>query len=155
MGKLLACLFVKQGAESSTGQQLDQMIHLFNTENYKEKPFQTFTIDNETKEIRSMKFSPNGKNILLGTRQNVVMLLDAYKGTVINRFEGEFCNPNSETTLTHAMNLEQGFSPDSKYIISASHNTRKNVFIWNVETGKEVNISQFHPTTVQCAKFSH
>lgn len=59
------------------------MIHLFNTENYKDKPFQTFTIDNESKEIRSMKFSPNGKYVLLGTHQNQIMVLDAFKGTMV------------------------------------------------------------------------
>ena len=74
MGKLLACLFVKAGSGGYNDQQeggaqsLDQMIHLFNTENYKDKPFATFTIENETKEIKSMKFSPNGKYVLLGTR---------------------------------------------------------------------------------------
>jgi len=116
MGKLLACLFVrpntsaaamqqmKQNNEQdeaggsnatggqSSGQPLDQMIHLFNTENYKDKPFQTFTIENETKEIKSMKFSPNGKYVLLGTRENLIMLLDAFKGTMVQRFEGQF-NP--------------------------------------------------------------
>ena len=70
------------------------MIHLFNTENYKDKPFQTFTIENETKEIKSMKFSPNGKYVLLGTRENLIMLLDAFKGTMVQRFEGQF-NPQA------------------------------------------------------------
>lgn len=69
------------------------MIHLFNTENYKDKPFQTFTIENETKEIKSMKFSPNGMYVLLGTRDNTILLLDAFKGTMVQRFEGQF-NPN-------------------------------------------------------------
>lgn len=59
------------------------MIHLFNTENYKDKPFQTFTIDNETNEIKSMKFSPNGKFVLLGTKANELLLLDAFKGTIL------------------------------------------------------------------------
>ena len=74
------------------------MIHLFNTENYKDRPFQTFTIENETKEIKSMKFSPNGMYILLGTRENTIFLLDAFKGTMVMRFEGQFnplLNPNA------------------------------------------------------------
>ena len=93
------------------------MIHLFNTENYKDKPFQTFTIEGETKEIKQMKFSPNGKYILLATRQNSLMLLDAFKGTMVQRFEGSF---SGEPTLP----LECGFSPDSKYVITGSANAR-------------------------------
>jgi WD40 repeat protein len=141
------------------------MIHLFNTENYKDKPFQTFTIENETREIKSMKFSPNGKYILLGTRDNVIMLLDAFKGSMVRKLEGNFsssevagspCGGDQAVPfLKHVVNLECGFSPDSRYVISGSANPRKNVLIWNIDTGAEVSLTQFHPTTVQCAKFSH
>lgn len=68
------------------------MIHLFNTENYKDKPFQTFSIEGETKEIKQMKFSPNGKHILLGTQDNLITLLDANVGTITQRFNANF-NP--------------------------------------------------------------
>ena len=77
------------------------MIHLFNTENYKDKPFQTFTIDNETKEIKSMRFSPNGKMILLGTIQNTLLLLDAFKGNILQRFEGNFSGVNASEANMH------------------------------------------------------
>lgn len=105
-----------------------------------------------------MRFSPNGKYILLGTRQNVIMLLDAFKGTMVKRFEGNFSGVNNgeqSMLLQHVVNIECGFSPDSQYVISGSANSRQNVFIWNIETGKEVHLMQFHPMTVQCAKFSH
>lgn len=59
------------------------MIHLFSTQNYKDKPFSTFTIEDETKEIKTMKFSPNGKYLLLGTRENLLLLLDAFKGNLL------------------------------------------------------------------------
>ena len=64
------------------------MIHLFNTENYKEKPFQTFTIEGESKEIKQMKFSPNGKYILLGTTNNVITLIDSFEGKLKHKFTG-------------------------------------------------------------------
>lgn len=90
-GKILACVFVKPIVQASAAASpdsgnetaLEQMIHLFNTSDYKEKPFQTFTLEGETKEIKSIKFSPNGKFILLGTRQNMLILLDAFQGTVL------------------------------------------------------------------------
>lgn len=34
----------------------------------------------EIAEIKSMKFSPNGKFILLGSSENVMLLIDAYEG---------------------------------------------------------------------------
>ena len=106
MGKLLACLFVRPNTSAMAMnkkeenpnvppvQMLDQMIHLFNTENYKDKPFQTFTIEAETKEIKQMKFSPNGKYILLGTQDNLITLLDANLGSITKRFSANF-NPSS------------------------------------------------------------
>ena len=57
--------------------------------------------------------------------------------------------------LQHIVHLECGFSPDTRYVISGSANPRQNVFLWNIETGREVPMMQFHPTTVQCVKFSH
>lgn len=81
-----------------------------------------------------MKFSPNGKYILLGTRQNTLMLLDAFKGTMVQRFEGNF---SGDPTLS----IECGFSPDSKYVVSGSANSRQNLFLWNLDTGKEVAIT--------------
>jgi len=83
------------------------------------------TLDNETKEIRNLKFSPNGKFILLATRQNLIMLMDAFNGTIIKRFEGNFSgvNTNDHMLLQHSTYIESGFSPDSKYVISGSANT--------------------------------
>jgi len=54
------------------------------------------------------------------------MLLDAFKGVMINRFEGNFSglNTNETTQLQHVVNLECGFSPDSKYVIQGSANPR-------------------------------
>lgn len=134
------------------------MIHLFNTENYKDKPFSTFTIEQETKEIRNMKFSPNGKHILLITRQNLLLLLDAFQGTITQKLEGSFSGVASNEhsmLLQHSTMIEAGFSPDSRYVVTGSANPAQNLFMWNAETGKEVKLMQFHPGTVACVKFSH
>lgn len=54
--------------------------------------------------------------------------------------------------------LSLDFTPDSKYVLSGSANSKQNIFIWNLETGQQVNLMQFHPSTqipVRCVKFSH
>ena len=47
-----------------------------------------------------MKFSPNGMYILLGTRENTIFLMDAFKGTMIQQFEGQFNPSFSPSTIT-------------------------------------------------------
>jgi COMPASS component SWD2 len=49
--------------------------------------------------------------------------------------------------------IEVGFTPDSKYVISGSENRK--ILIWNIETGKELQMMEFHPKPVTCIKFSH
>jgi WD40 repeat protein len=39
-GMILACLFIK-----GTGKEMVQQVHLFNTENYEEKPFSIFQLE--------------------------------------------------------------------------------------------------------------
>jgi WD40 repeat protein len=52
------------------------------------------------------------------------------------------------------MPLEAGFTPDSKYVMTGSETNRRVTF-WNIETGKEIQLMEFHPKTVACVKFSH
>lgn len=96
-----------------------------------------------------MKFSPDGNFILLGSTENTIILIDSFKGTLKHKFKAPF------NELQSGSLLEAGFSPDSKYIVSGSENTKQKVFIWNIETEREIKLIDFHPTTVSCVKFSH
>jgi COMPASS component SWD2 len=117
-GMIMACLFVRPKKDNQEG-QLDQMIHLFKADNYKDKAFNTFMIEFEHREITTMKFSPNGKYILLATQQNLILLLDAFKGTIVRKFEAPINgNPCSN------IRVESGFSPDSNYVMSGSTNSK-------------------------------
>lgn len=77
-GMILACLYGKGAAAKDNVQQ----VHLFNTENYEERPFSVFQLDDGeySAEIRQMKFSPDGQHILLGTTENIIFLIDSYQG---------------------------------------------------------------------------
>jgi len=48
--------------------------------------------------------------------------------------------------------VESGFTPDSKYVVSGSEGRK--ILFWNIETGKEIQLLEFHPKTINCVKFS-
>ena len=123
---ILACLFVK-----GSSKDMVQQVHLFNTENYDEKPFSIFQLDDDglSAEIRQLKFSPDGLLIMLGTTDNVIFLIDSYEGRTKHRLRAPIYNEVGSS----GMLLEAGFSPDSKYLITGSEGRRK-VICWNLET---------------------
>jgi COMPASS component SWD2 len=96
-----------------------------------------------------MRFSPDGLLILLGTTENTIILIDAFEGQLKHKFTAQF------NELSTGSILEAGFSPDSKYMITGSENAKQKIMLWNIESGKEVKVLDFHPTTVSAVKFSH
>ena len=67
-----------------------QQVHLFNTANYEDRPFSIFSIEDQdwNAEVKQMKFSPDGQCILLGTTENVIVLIDAFEGKLKHKFSG-------------------------------------------------------------------
>ena len=120
-----------------------------NTKDYDKEPFSVLEIrDSEgvepIKEVKQIKFSCNGNYILCGTSEGVLMVLDAYEGTMLRKF---FVDNGSE------MSLECSFSPCSRYVIAGSET--KKIHVFNVETGTETKLIEFHPKSVNCVRFSH
>lgn len=151
-GMILACLYIKDNKEQQAGKrQTIQQVHLFNTENYEERPFSIFSIDEQdsTAEIKQMRFSPDGQLILLGSTENIILLIDSFDGKLKHKFTAQF------NELATGQILEAGFSPDSRYLITGSENAKQKLYVWNIETGKELRLLDFHPTTVSAVKFSH
>ncbi len=58
-------------------------MHLFNSKDYKESPFSIFSIDDVEAEIRSLKFSPNGQFLMLGTTDNQIALIEPFDGKLL------------------------------------------------------------------------
>ena len=90
---ILACLFVKDSTTKEVDNNLQgkayvQQVHLFNTEKYEDRPFSIFSIEDHdlTAEIRQLKFSPDGQVILLGTTENLILLIDSFEGNIKNKF---------------------------------------------------------------------
>lgn len=59
-----------------------------------------------------MKFSNDGKYILLATNENSIFLIDSFSGIKAQTYQS-FVNDNSLT-------LEASFSPDAQYVLSGT-----------------------------------
>ena len=97
-------------------------ICLYDVQNYHKGAFNTWKYD--FGEIRILKFSLCGKQILCATADNLIVILDAFEGTKLHEFS-DFINESSI--------LEASFSPDSQFVFSGSENG--SIHMWSVRTG--------------------
>jgi COMPASS component SWD2 len=87
-----------------------------------------FYLGEKDVEWTGLKFSPDGKTILISTNGSLIRLIDAFNGKLMQTFTGH--------VNTKAIPLEASFSPDSQFVISGSTDGR--VHIWNAENGTKV-----------------
>lgn len=96
-------------------------------------------------EWTGLKFSPDGKSILISTNGSMVKVVDAFNGTVKHSFTG---HANAKNTP-----LEASWSPDSQFVLSGSSDGR--IHIWNAEKGNKVAVlNSEHSDTVQCIQYN-
>jgi COMPASS component SWD2 len=106
-------------------------------------PFVTFSPDlGGAKSFSSIKFSKDGKLMLLATTQGVHVLLDAFGGQLINTFTGH----SSEKGLP----LEACFSPDSEYLLAGSDDG--GIWRWETRSGKALPTLREHVAPVGAIK---
>jgi len=117
-------------------------IKLFDSRSYDKGPFDTFLVGGDTAEVSDIKFSNDGKQMLLSTTNNHIYVLDAYGGEKRCGFVLEACSDN----------LEACFSPDGQFVLSGSGDG--SLHAWNVNSGNEVACWTNHtgiPTVVKWA----
>ena len=108
--------------------------------------FTYFSADSKEIEWTGLKFSPDGKSILISTNGSVIKLIDSYNGSTLQSFTGHM---NSKM-----LPLEASFSPDSQFVISGSSDGR--IHIWNSENGQKVCVlNGDHKSPVQCVQVWH
>ena len=96
-------------------------------------------------EWTGLKFSPDGKTILISTNGSMIRLIDAFSGNSLQTFTGHMNTKN--------IPLEASFSPDSQYVLSGSTDGR--VHIWNAENGTKICVLKGdHTGPVRCFQFN-
>lgn len=123
-----------------------ELIKLYDLKSFDKGPFNTFRLPQDKGcDWTGLKFSPDGKTILISTNGQVIHLIDAFQGTPLQEFTGHVNNKG--------MPLEASFSPDSQFIFSGSTDGR--VHVWSAETGaKTAELFCDHTGPVQCVQFN-
>lgn len=123
------------------------VIKLYDLRTFDKGPFSTFKLDQEVDcDWTGLKFSPDGRYILITTNGSAIRLVDAFDGVVKHNLTGHVNDVGSP--------LEACFSPDSHYIFSGTSNAC--VTCWQVETGASTVLQNIksHVGPVQCCQFN-
>lgn len=144
-----------------------ESIKLYDLRSFDKGPFVTFLLNQEKEcDWTGLKFSKDGKTILISTNGSMIRLIDAFHGTPLQTFTGKLSTLNYASfafqlmfvdILGHYNNkgiaIEASFSPDSQFIFAGSTDGR--VHVWNADTGFKVCVlNGDHPNPVQCIQFN-
>lgn len=119
-------------------------IKLFDVRSYDKGPFDTFLVGGDTAEVTGIKFSNDGKMMLLSTSSSRTYVLDAYNGKTLHAFS---LLPDAD-----GASLEASFSPDGKYVISGSGDG--SLGAWSTESGQQVAMWASHVGVPAVAKWA-
>uniref|UniRef100_A0A3B3ZPA4 Twinfilin n=1 Tax=Periophthalmus magnuspinnatus TaxID=409849 RepID=A0A3B3ZPA4_9GOBI len=125
---------------------LQEMVKLYDLRSFDKGPFATFKLQYErTCEWTGLKFSNDGKLILLSTNGGALRILDAFKGAVLHSFGGY----NNGKGVT----LEASFTPDSQFVMIGSEDGK--IHVWNAESGMKVALLDGkHTGPITCLQFN-
>ncbi|XP_047317824.1 protein ANTHESIS POMOTING FACTOR 1 [Impatiens glandulifera] len=103
-------------------------VRLFDTRKYEKGPFEIFSVGGDISDANVVKFSNDGRLMLLTTSEGNIHVLDSFRGTLLSTF--------SVKPVFNDSTLEASFSPDGTFVISGSGDGC--VYAWSVRNRKEV-----------------
>ncbi|KAL8528177.1 hypothetical protein ACS0TY_005834 [Phlomoides rotata] len=119
-------------------------IKLFDSRSYDKGPFDTFLVGGDTAEVCDIKFSNDGKSVLLSTTNNNVYILDAYNGE-------KKCGFNMDASANAT--TEATFTPDGQYVLSGSGDGH--IHAWNIsDEPNKVAALESHIGVPTCLKWA-
>ncbi|XP_021908380.1 protein ANTHESIS POMOTING FACTOR 1 [Carica papaya] len=103
-------------------------IRMFDARMYEKGPFEIFSVGNDFSGANVVKFSSDGRLMLLTTTNGRIHVLDSFRGTLLSTYNVKPVSSNST--------LDASFSPEGMFVISGTGDG--SVYAWNVRSGKEV-----------------
>lgn len=95
-----------------------ELVKLYDLRTFDKGPFNTFKLPQDKEcDWTGLKFSPDGKSILISTNGAVIHLIDAFQGTPQQSLTGH--------TNNKGVPLEASFSPDSQFVFSGECETSR------------------------------
>ncbi|XP_078440199.1 transducin/WD40 repeat-like superfamily protein isoform X2 [Wolffia australiana] len=118
-------------------------IRMFDVRKYDQGPFEVLSVGGDVSDANEIKFSSDGKLILLTTSAGQIHVLDSFMGSHISSF--------SVRPVAGNGTLAASFSPDGKYVVSGSGDG--SIFAWSIRNGKVAywSSSDVEPPVVQWA----
>lgn len=128
-----------------------ELVKLYDLRTFDKGPFNTFKLPQDRDcDWTGLKFSPDGKSILISTNGALIHLIDAFQGTPQQTFTGHINNKG--------IPLEASFSPDSQFVFSGSTDGRVHVWSTTAEGGgggtRTAVLSCDHTGPVHCVQFN-
>ncbi|KAL6052932.1 WD repeat-containing protein 82 [Balamuthia mandrillaris] len=133
-------------AVSSNNSDASTTVKLFDLRSFDKGPFCTFNLRHNipTLQCTGMKFSGDGKFVLLSTNKPVLFLLDAFSGEQKQAYRGHVNNQDSA--------LEGSFTPDAQYVLCGSEDG--SVHVWHTETGQPKAVWRGHVGSVAVTQWN-
>mmetsp|Transcript_64852 Transcript_64852/g.128219 ORF Transcript_64852/g.128219 Transcript_64852/m.128219 type:complete len:125 (-) Transcript_64852:256-630(-) len=95
-----------------------------------------------SKSFSCIKFSNDGKFMLLTTTEGSIALLDSYKGDLLRVFTGH----SNEREIP----LEACFTPDAEGVVAGGEDG--SISLWETASGKQSRVIPAHPAPVAAIK---
>uniref|UniRef100_A0A915JU34 WD repeat-containing protein 82 n=1 Tax=Romanomermis culicivorax TaxID=13658 RepID=A0A915JU34_ROMCU len=117
-----------------------ELLKLYDFRTFDKRPFVTFKVPRQERDLEwtGIKFSPNGRQIMITTNKSCIYLIDSFTGKVLHTLTGH---------LSDKMRyIEACYSPDSAYVFSGSNDGK--IFVWSAENGRLISAL---PSIHKCA----
>jgi len=120
-------------------------LRLFDMSNVEKGPFAIFEITDSPASWSHLQFSPDGREILISTKDASmpVLLLDAFDGYVRKTLQRPLSNP---------VDTQACYSPDSRHVLCGSSDGQ--ITVWNCTTGQIVASLEGHMVPPRLIKTS-
>lgn len=130
----------------------NEIIKLYDIRHFDKGPFNTFKLSKPAQNPQptwiSLKFSPDGKQILLSTDLEILYTIDAFSGAPLHVLTMGMAHSKP---LLHP--CEATYSPDSQYILCGAQDG--SVHVWSASKGTSVTkLRGEREAPIQCVQFN-